>query len=80
MIEATAVDIQRMNNSGQQNAIVFNKYTGPDDFNNTRSLMAGIKNPNMGHIFAGIGIDHVKEIKPVNDIIQELVTDLGNIS
>jgi len=28
----------------------------------------------------GVGIDHVKEIKPVNDIIQELVAGLGNIS
>lgn len=80
MIEATSIDIQRMNNSGQQNAIVFNKYAGPDDFNNTLSLMAGIKNPNMGHIFVGTGIDHVKEIKPVNDIIQELVAGLGDIS
>lgn len=80
MIEATTADIQRMSNGSRQNAVVFSEYKGPDDFNNTRSLMAGIKSPNMGHIFAGTGIDHITAIKPVNDIIQELVAGLEDIS
>jgi|LauGreDrversion4_1035100.scaffolds.fasta_scaffold21999_3 NAD(P)H-dependent flavin oxidoreductase YrpB (nitropropane dioxygenase family) len=91
MIEATSEDIKRMGNGkGQQrpvydiyssqNALVFSELPGTDDINNTRSLAAGVRSPNMGHIFVGVGIDHVKEIKPVNDIIQELVAGLGNIS
>lgn len=80
MIEATTADIQRMSNGSRQNAVVFSEYKGPDDFNNTRSLMAGIKSPNVGHIFVGTGIDHITAIKPVNDIIQELVAGLGEYS
>jgi len=91
MIEATSEDIKRMGNGkglqrpvydiySSQNALVFSELSGPDDFNNTRSLAAGVRSPNMGHLFAGIGIDHIKEIRPVNDIVQELVAGLGDIS
>jgi NAD(P)H-dependent flavin oxidoreductase YrpB (nitropropane dioxygenase family) len=91
MIEATAADIQRMGNGkglqkpiydiySSQNALIFSELPGTDDFNNTRSLAAGVRNANMGHIFVGTGIDYVKEIKPVNDIIQELVAGLRDIS
>lgn len=87
MIEATSQDIKRMGNGkgpkkpiydiySSQNALVFSEMPGNDDFNNTRSLATGVRNANMGHIFAGMGIDHIKEIKPVNDIIQELVAGL----
>ena len=90
MIEATAADITRISSGPGitkssdtiffQNALVFSKISGPDDFNNTRSLTAGVRNSDKGHIFIGTGIDHVKKIKPVNDIIQELVAGLGDIS
>ena len=75
MVSAGANDIKKLSNGAVQNALVF-KEVEHDNFNNTRGLMAGIKNPESGHIFAGKGIEHVTGIKPVEQIVQELIKDL----
>jgi NAD(P)H-dependent flavin oxidoreductase YrpB (nitropropane dioxygenase family) len=74
MISATYDDIVRFGQA-EQNALVFDPVAG-DSHNNTVSLVYGIKNPNKGLIFAGKGIDNIKAILPINDIVQELVKDL----
>lgn len=76
MIKATSQDIQRMSQGAPQNALIF-KEIEKDHFNNTKGLVVGITDPNAGgHVFAGTGIDHIKEILPVDVIIQDLVKDL----
>jgi enoyl-[acyl-carrier protein] reductase II len=71
MIEATVADISRTEVSNQS-ALVFSKL--PDhDLNNTHSLMKGISGTDQGLIFAGKGINYIKEIRPVKDIVQELM-------
>jgi NAD(P)H-dependent flavin oxidoreductase YrpB (nitropropane dioxygenase family) len=72
MIEATVADISRTAVSNQS-ALVFSKLPD-DDMNNTYSLIKGLASPDQGLVFAGKGIDHIKEIRPVKDIIQELVS------
>ena len=72
MIEATVADISRTAVSNQS-ALIFSKLPD-DDMNNTHSLIKGLASPDQGLIFAGKGIDYVKEIRPVKDIIQELVS------
>jgi NAD(P)H-dependent flavin oxidoreductase YrpB (nitropropane dioxygenase family) len=72
MIEATVADISRTEVSNQS-ALIFSKLPD-DDMNNTYSLIKGLASPDQGLVFAGKGINYVKEIKPVKDIIQELVS------
>jgi hypothetical protein len=72
MIEATVADISRTEVSNQS-ALIFSKLPD-DDMNNTHSLIKGLASPDQGLVFAGKGIDYIKEIKPVKDIIQELVS------
>lgn len=75
MIESSWKDVTKLENGAQQNGIVFSKIE-KDDFNNTLSLTFGIKDPRKGHVFAGKGIDHIKSILPVKDIVQLLVDGL----
>lgn len=77
MIEASSKDIKRLETGAKQNALIFKKIDQEDDFNNTISLIRGIHNPKYGgHIFAGLGIEHAKSIRPLKDIVQELVDGL----
>ena len=78
MIESTISDISRTAVSNQS-ALVFSKLPD-DDMNNTNSLIKGLASPNQGLVFAGKGIDYIKEIRPVNDIIQELMGSLETFS
>lgn len=56
-----------------------NQYQGPDDFNHTKSLITGLYNPsddNTGHVYIGHAIDHINEVLPVDEIIQNLMSDM----
>jgi NAD(P)H-dependent flavin oxidoreductase YrpB (nitropropane dioxygenase family) len=79
MVGATSKDISQLNNgnvrSFAQNALVFSTVEN-DNFNNTRGLTAGIKNPTQGHIFAGRGIDSIRAIVPVKTVVSNLIKDL----
>ena len=79
LVASGASDVKRLGNSTtgfvSQNAIIFSNTAGDND-NNTRGLMAGIKNPNIGHVFVGKGIEHATEILTCNEIVQRLVKDL----
>ena len=74
MVEASSADIQHLKGS-TQNALVFKQYI-KDDNNHTYSLRDGIRDPSKGHIFAGKSIDSVTSIRPIHNIIQDLVKDL----
>lgn len=80
MIKATHNNINPIERSSQlgiecQNALVFSKFDKDDD-NNTKGLIAGIKNPTQGHVFAGHAIDNVTEILPAHTIVQRLADNL----
>lgn len=75
MVGATANDVTRLKKGAKQNALIF-KEVDTDVNNNTRGLMAGIKSPNSGHVFAGKGIEHIKSIRPVQEIVNDLTKDL----
>jgi thiazole synthase ThiGH ThiG subunit len=72
MIESSYQSVTRTRLT-DQNALIFSALPD-DDKNNTYSLIAGIKTPNEGLVFAGKALDTIKSIRPVKDIIQELVS------
>jgi len=72
MIESTSNDIKRFNTGASQNALIFAEIAN-DTFNHSHGLEQGISSTFSGHIFAGIGIDHISEIRPVSDIINDLI-------
>jgi NAD(P)H-dependent flavin oxidoreductase YrpB (nitropropane dioxygenase family) len=72
MIESTSNDIKKFNNGAVQNALIFTEIAN-DTFNHTQGLEQGIAGTSSGHIFAGTGIDHISEIRPVSDIIDDLI-------
>jgi len=76
MVEASSENITQLSTGATQNALVFSS-TLNDNYNNTKGLLAGIKNPESGHIFAGKGINDITEILPVDSIVQRLVDFLG---
>jgi len=55
--------------------LLFSKLENDDD-NNSKSLREGIKGTTQGCIYVGNGIDHIKQIMPVKDIIESLVQDV----
>lgn len=75
MIESTYENVTRFKTGSEQNALIFSHIEN-DDLNHTQSLIHGIKDPTKGHVFAGKGIDHIKSILPVKDIVQLLVDGL----
>lgn len=77
MIESKSSYITKLSSDNlPQNSLKFTNWTEADDANNTESLKAGIKNSTIGHIFVGKSIDYINEIKSVNDIVQNLITEL----
>lgn len=75
MICASANSLTRFLDQAGQQALVFAE-CNDDDSNHTRSLAAGINDPNSGHVFAGTAIDSITEILPVDTIIKSLVAKL----
>lgn len=56
----------------RQNALKFSdfKYT---DYNNTGGLREGVRDPTVGHIFAGQAIDTIKSIRSVAELVNSLI-------
>ena len=79
MVEASSKNITQLSKGAQQNALIFKEdHNEHDDYNNTLSLVKGIKNPTAGHIFAGTSVDNITAIRPIKDIVQELIQNLDN--
>jgi NAD(P)H-dependent flavin oxidoreductase YrpB (nitropropane dioxygenase family) len=72
MIELTSNDIKRFGTGAVQNALIFTEIAN-DTFNHSQGLEQGITGASSGHIFAGTAIDHISEIRPVSDIINDLI-------
>ena len=58
-----------------QNAIVFTS-TPDTDYNNSVGLVVGRDSADKGLIFVGKGIDNIHSIKPVAQIVKELIRDV----
>lgn len=74
MLESSYAETVRIGEANQ-NGIQFSKMNS-DDENNTTGLKLGITTGNKGHVFAGAALDYIKEIRPVNLIVQDLVKGL----
>jgi NAD(P)H-dependent flavin oxidoreductase YrpB (nitropropane dioxygenase family) len=75
LIESTWQDITTLSKGAEQNGLVFSQVSN-DDFNHTEALKLGVKDPTQGLLFAGKGINNIKSIMPVKDIVQALVDGL----
>jgi NAD(P)H-dependent flavin oxidoreductase YrpB (nitropropane dioxygenase family) len=79
MVEASSKNITQLSKGAQQNALIFKEDQNEhDDYNNTLSLVKGIKNPTTGHIFAGTSVDNITAVRPIKDIVQDLIQNLDN--
>jgi NAD(P)H-dependent flavin oxidoreductase YrpB (nitropropane dioxygenase family) len=58
----------------KQSALQFGEYLGPDDPNGTIGLVRGLSGKDNSHVYFGHGIDHVTEILPCKEIIQNLTS------
>jgi NAD(P)H-dependent flavin oxidoreductase YrpB (nitropropane dioxygenase family) len=74
MVESNFMDVKKFLDSNQ-NALIFN-HVEDDDRNHTKSLQAGIADYKKGHLFVGRGINYIKSIRPVKDIVEDLVKNL----
>lgn len=75
MVEASSLNLMKFEKVNQ-NALIFRKID-QDDENNTRSLKIGITDPSQGgHVFAGVSIDNINSIKPVKEIVEDLIKGL----
>ena len=58
----------------KQSALKFGDYQGADDLNGTMGLVRGLRGKSNSHVYFGQGIDHVKEIRSCQAIIQDLTS------
>jgi NAD(P)H-dependent flavin oxidoreductase YrpB (nitropropane dioxygenase family) len=79
-VMASAKDLTEFKDTNQ-NALVFDQTIHPigqdNNWNRTDSLEAGIETGKAGHVYAGHGIDYIKDILPVKEIVRYLVSELG---
>jgi len=62
----------------KQNVIEFDVYQEPDDTNRTKALVRGLyrRNADDGLMYIGHSVDHINEILPCREIVQNLVSKL----
>jgi len=74
MVEATAANIHMFADT-KQHALVFSDQaeTEPYHGNHTDSLVEGIATGTSGHLFAGMGLDSIHSIRPIKEIVADLV-------
>lgn len=76
MILSSSSDISHIYNSmgHKKNALVFATQDHDADLNNTQSLIMGIQNPQQGgHVYSGVPLSDITEIKPLKDIVKTLI-------
>lgn len=72
IIEMNTNDIR---NVSGHNSVVFSEVNNYD-FNLTYSLYTATNTPLKGRIPMGHGINHIKEIKPLKDLVEELISEI----
>jgi hypothetical protein len=75
IIESSSSNLKQFKNTGHQ-GLIFSEIKD-DDMNHTKSLRLGVTTPKVGHINMGSVVDHITEIKPLKDLVEELVSDLN---
>lgn len=75
VINSSMNDVKRLPTGERQKALIFSAVKETDT-NNTAGLIEGVKTGTSGHIFVGSGIDYITAIKPVSEIVNDLVKDL----
>lgn len=79
IVESSSADLKRVGRLGHQGLYSSKFENNIEDKNHIVQLYKGIRNPNEGCIYVGQGVDNIKSIMPVKDIIENLVKDLdGN--
>ena len=73
LLEASEANVTRFGNLNIQGIQLGDVSTDADNY--TRSLYKGIRSANEGAVFIGKGIGKITKIKPVKDIIQELISN-----
>lgn len=74
---STVKDLYIIPDTGQ-NALLFGEthqvISDKSNWNRRESLYRGIRSGTHGHIYAGHGIDHIKAIEPVSNIVERLMS------
>jgi hypothetical protein len=73
IIRSTRHDLSRFQTG--QNSIIFSEID-KDDINHSLSLKQGIKNSNVGHICMGSSVDFIDKILPLQDLVDNLMSEL----
>ena len=71
IINSTSNDLSRFEGNNQQ-GLIFSRLDN-DNENNSNSLEMGIRTGSSGHIFAGMGLDSIHSIRPIKEIVADLV-------
>jgi len=71
IINSTANDLSRFEGNNQQ-GLIFSRLDN-DNENNSYSLEMGIRTGSSGHIFAGQSVDNITSIRPIKEIVADLV-------
>lgn len=75
IVESSAAEIQSI---GPLNCRgLFFSHIDHDDENNSNALSHGIRGINSGCIYVGNGIDYIDKVMPLKDIIQKLISHVG---
>lgn len=76
LIESKSSELTRLNQGAEQQALLLGDLVQGDDYNHSKSLEQGILDSTKGLLFVGKGVDKLQKIRPVKDIIEELVDGL----
>lgn len=70
-VTSTKADIKSFTHR-KTNVLILKEFVGKDDKNNSNSLALGVSGKG-GHLYAGHGVDQIKEILPFNEIVRQLM-------
>lgn len=75
MIASTNSNLSLLDPKLKQQGLIFKKFIDSDNANHSKSLRLGIKsNADIGHIFAGHGINYINTVDTVSSIISKLIS------
>jgi NAD(P)H-dependent flavin oxidoreductase YrpB (nitropropane dioxygenase family) len=75
IIEANIDNLTQLETGAKQRSLVFSK-VHELDYNNSKGNKLGIKTGTTGHIFLGTGVNVANKIRPVKEIVSDLVEKL----